>query len=164
MGGPAKTYWRHNGHKRLCSYLFFPQILKKHCCVNRFCYYFYGEVYSCTPWVKKRCHPNHGYNFTNSWSVSKILSLLQRPVNFQQYRYNVAHRTLSMLLHYLGKLKNQKFAILMHVKHVSNVTFYHLSNSCQPNIMKINVKINAMQNTNILLFVRLLSLRYWRNA
>jgi len=28
-----------------------------------------------------------------------------------------------MLLHYLGKLKNQKFAILMLVKHVSNVTF-----------------------------------------
>jgi len=28
-----------------------------------------------------------------------------------------------MLLHYLGKLKNQKFAILVHVKHVSNVLF-----------------------------------------
>jgi len=28
-----------------------------------------------------------------------------------------------MLLHYLGKLKHQKFALLMHVKHVSNVTF-----------------------------------------
>jgi len=27
-----------------------------------------------------------------------------------------------MLLHYLGKLKNQKFAILVHIKHVSNVT------------------------------------------
>ena len=66
-----------------------------------------------------------------------------------------------MLLHYLGKLKNKKFAILMHIKHVSNVTFYHLSNRCPPNIMKITVKINAMQNTNILLFfVRLLSLRY----
>jgi len=33
-----------------------------------------------------------------------------------------------MLLHYLGKLKNQKFAILMHAKHVSNMTVYHLSN------------------------------------
>jgi len=65
-----------------------------------------------------------------------------------------------MLLHYLGKLKNQKFAILMHVKHVSDVTFYHLSNMCLPNIMKINVEINTMQNTNILLFVRLLSVRY----
>ena len=27
-----------------------------------------------------------------------------------------------MLLHYLGKLKNQKFALLVHVKHVLNVT------------------------------------------
>jgi len=65
-----------------------------------------------------------------------------------------------MLLHYVEKRKNQKFAILMHIKHVSNVTFYHLSNGCLPNVMKINVKINTMQNTNILLFVRLLSLRY----
>jgi len=70
------------------------------------------------------------------------------------------HHTLSMLLLYLGKLKNQKFAILMHVKRVSNVTFYHLSNRCLPNIMKINVKINTMQNTNILLFVRSLSLTH----
>jgi len=69
-----------------------------------------------------------------------------------------------MLLHYLGKLKNHKFAILMHVKHVSNVTFYHLSNRCLPNVIKINVKINSMQNTNILLFVRSLPLTYWRNA
>jgi len=65
-----------------------------------------------------------------------------------------------MLMLYLEKLKNQKFAILVHVKHVSNVTFYHLSNRCLPNIMKINVKINAMQNTNILLFVRSLTLMY----
>jgi len=50
-----------------------------------------------------------------------------------------------MLLLYLGKLKNQKFAILMHVRHVSNATFYHLSNRCLPNVMKINVKINTMQ-------------------
>jgi len=35
-----------------------------------------------------------------------------------------------MLLHYLGKHKNQKLALLMHVKHVLklNVTFYYLSN------------------------------------
>ena len=30
---------------------------------------------------KKGCHPNHGYNFVNSWSICKILSLLQRAVN-----------------------------------------------------------------------------------
>jgi len=69
-----------------------------------------------------------------------------------------------MLLLYPEKLKNQKFAIVMHVKHVSNVTFYHLSNRYLPNIMKINVKINTMQNTTILLFVHSLSLTYWRNA
>jgi len=30
----------------------------------------------------KGCHPNHDYNFVNSWSICKILSLLQRAVNF----------------------------------------------------------------------------------
>jgi len=49
-------------------------------------------------------------------------------------------------------------------KHIWNVTFYHLSNRCLPTVMKINVKINTMQNTNILLFVRSLSSTYWRNA
>jgi len=49
-------------------------------------------------------------------------------------------------------------------KHISNVIFYLLSNRCLPNVMKINVKINIMQNTNILVFVRSLSLTYWRNA
>jgi len=40
------------------------------------------------PWVKKKgCHPIHGYNFVNSWSIYKILSLLQRAVNFQQNPY-----------------------------------------------------------------------------
>jgi len=113
---------------------------------------------------KKGCHPNHGYNFVNSWWICKILSPLQRAVNFQQNQYWVAHYTLSMLLLYLGKLKNQKFALCMHVKHVLSVAFYHLCNRCLPNVMKINVKINTMQNTNILLFVRSLSLTYWRNA
>jgi len=56
----------------------------------------------------------------------------------------VAH-ALSMLLLYLGKLKNQKFALCMHAKPVSSVTFYHLCNRCLPNVMKINVKINTMQ-------------------
>ena len=37
-----------------------------------------------TPWVKKWWHPNHGYNFVSSWSICKILSMLQRAVNFQQ--------------------------------------------------------------------------------
>ena len=33
---------------------------------------------------KKGCHHNHCYNFVNSWSICKILSLLQRTLNFQQ--------------------------------------------------------------------------------
>jgi len=113
---------------------------------------------------KKGCHPNHGYNFVNSWSICKILSLLQTAVNFQQNSYWVTHHTLSMLLHYIGKLKNQKFALCMHVKHVSSVIFYHLSNRYLPNVMKISAKINTVKNNNILLFVRLLSLTNWRNA
>jgi len=36
---------------------------------------------------KTGCHPNHGYHFVNSWLICKILSLLQRAVNFQQNRY-----------------------------------------------------------------------------
>jgi len=52
----------------------------------------------------------------------------------------------------------------MHIKHVSSVIFYHLSNRYLPNVMKISAKINTMQNINILLFVRLLSLMNWRNA
>jgi len=36
---------------------------------------------------QKRCHPNHGCNFVNSWSIYKILSLLQRALNWQQNPY-----------------------------------------------------------------------------
>jgi len=36
---------------------------------------------------KKGCHPNHGYNFVNFWRVCKILSPVQRAVNFQQNQY-----------------------------------------------------------------------------
>jgi len=54
-----------------------------------------------------------------------------------------------MLLHYLRKLKNQKLALCMQVKHVSSVTFYHLSNKYLPNVMKISANINTMQNINI---------------
>jgi len=52
----------------------------------------------------------------------------------------------------------------MHVKHVSDVTYYYLSKKCLLNVLKINVKINTVQNTNILLFVRSRSLTNWRNA
>jgi len=36
---------------------------------------------------QKRCHPNHSYNFVNSWWICQILSLQQRAVNFQQNLY-----------------------------------------------------------------------------
>jgi len=88
----------------------------------------------------KMCHPNLGYNFVNSWSICKILSLLQRALNFQPNRYLITHHTLSTLLHYFEKLKNQKFALSMHVKHVSSVTFYHLSNRYLPNVMHAKCK------------------------
>jgi len=45
------------------------------------------QVVVYTPWVKKGCHPNYGYNFANAWSICKILSLLQTAVNFQQNSY-----------------------------------------------------------------------------
>jgi len=58
-----------------------------------------------------------------------------------------------MLLHYRGKLKNKKFCTFMHIKHVSNVPFYHLSNRYLSNVMEISAKVNAMQNINISFFV-----------
>ena len=118
-----------------------------------------------TPWVKKGCHSNRGYNFVNSWWICKIFftavkssKLPTKPI------LGYPPHLKCVLRHYLGKLKNQKFCILNHAKHVSNVTFYHLSNRCLPNVLKINVKINTMQNTNILLFVRSPSLTNSRNA
>jgi len=68
-----------------------------------------------------------------------------------------------MLVHYLGKQKNQKFAHCMHVKHVSSVTFYQLSNRCLSNVMKISAKINTVQNNNILLFAGSLSINKVKN-
>jgi len=46
----------------------------------------------------------------------------------------------------------------MHVKHVSSVTFYCLSNRYLSNVMKISAMINTVQNINILLVVLSLSL------
>jgi len=64
------------------------------------------------------------------------------------------------LLHYVEKLKHQKFAILMHVKHVSSLTFFidYPTDKRNANVVKISAKLNTMQNINILLFVRSLSL------
>jgi len=52
----------------------------------------------------------------------------------------------------LENLKIRNLQILIHVKHVSNVTFHHLSNRWLPNIMKINVKINSMQKNQHFVF------------
>ena len=62
-----------------------------------------------------------------------------------------------MLLHYLGKLQIRNFALFMHVKHVSNVTFpffSFLSSIQQISVKwhKISAKINTMQNINIFSF------------
>jgi len=57
----------------------------------------------------------------------------------------------------LGNLKIRNFALRTR-KHVSNVTFYYLSNKNLSNVMKICAKINTVQNINILLIVRSLSL------
>jgi len=56
------------------------------------------------------------------------------------------------------KTKIRNFALFMHVKHVSDVTFYHLYDRYLSHIMKISAEINTMQNINILLFVHSLLL------
>jgi len=67
------------------------------------------------------------------------------------------HHTLSMLLLYFGKFEIRNFALFMHVKHVTNMILYHLSNRYLSNVMKISAKIDTMRYINILLFVRLKS-------
>jgi len=60
-----------------------------------------------------------------------------------------------MFLHYLGKLKNEKnytFRARKHVSnvtHISNVTFYHLSNIYLSNVVKMRANISTAQNINI---------------
>jgi len=64
-----------------------------------------------------------------------------------------------MLLHYLGKLK--KSEICTSHTHKTRFKCDFLSSVQQtkemPNVIKISAKINAMQNIDILLFVRSLS-------
>ena len=60
--------------------------------------------------------------------------------------------------YYLGQLKNENFALSKHVKHVSNVSLYNLSNTYMSNITKISAKCHNVQNVNIALFVHSLSL------
>jgi len=67
-------------------------------------------------------------------------------------------------MHVNSNRNSRSEEITSRAKHVSNVTFYHLSDRCLADVLKINVKINTMQNTSILLFVRSLSLTNSRNA
>ena len=84
----------------------------------------------------------------NSFTAAKTTKFPTKPI------LGYTHRTLSVLLHYRGKLTDQKFCILVHVKHVSNVTFYHLSDTYLSNVMKVSAKSNIMQNINIFIFVQ----------
>jgi len=63
-----------------------------------------------------------------------------------------------MLLHYLGKHKLRNFALFMHVKHVSSVTFViSPTDTCHSDVMKISAKINTVQITTFyFLFVHFL--------
>jgi len=64
----------------------------------------------------------------------------------------ISNNNVSMLLHYLGKFNIKNLALFVHVKHVSNVTFYHVSNRYPSKVMKISAKIHTMQNINIVFF------------
>jgi len=58
-----------------------------HSNINSYAMYSLNDIAQLHRESKKGCHPNHGYNFVNSWWTCKILSLLQRAVNFQQNSY-----------------------------------------------------------------------------
>jgi len=85
------------------------------------------------------------YNFVNdlqnSFTAAKNTKFPTKPI----LDYPPHLKYVCVLLDYVGKLKNQEYALCMHVKHVSSVTFYHLSNRYLPNVMKISAKINTMQ-------------------
>jgi len=72
---------------------------------------------------------------------AKSFSLLQRALNVQQNQLRT-HHTLAYLCYCitLENLQVRNFALLTHIKHVSNVTFYDLSNRYLPNVMKISAK------------------------
>ena len=45
---------------------------------------------------QKVIHQTHGDNFVSSKRIFKILSLLEKELNFQQKSYNTFHHTFSM--------------------------------------------------------------------
>ena len=104
---------------------------------------------------QKGCHPNYGYNFVNSRSIFKLLFAATKSTKFPTKLILGSPTCLKYVAALPRKLKNQKFALCMHVKHVSSVTFYRLSNRYLSNVMKISAKINTMQNNNMLHSVNL---------
>ena len=115
-------------------------------------FYLHGES-------NKVCHPNHGSKFVSSLSICKILSLLHRAVNF---------RTKLILgypphLKYVAALPWKTSKSEIYNSRVRKTCFKcdfvsSVQQTKMPKVMKISAKINTMQNINILLFVRSLSL------
>ena len=63
----------------------------------------YVSVLHCVS--KKVVHQPHGDKFVSSERIFKILSLLERELNFEQNPYNTSHHTFSMLLHYRAEVR-----------------------------------------------------------
>jgi len=56
-----------------------------------------------TLWVRKRDLYAYAHNFGRCWRIFEIFSLLNSSRNLQQTDCDIAHQTLSVLLHYLVK-------------------------------------------------------------
>ena len=63
-------------------------------------------LYHTTPCSKKGSHQTFGNNFLKSKQILTILSLQKRRQIFPTKLRNILHHTLSMFLHYLGKVSS----------------------------------------------------------
>jgi len=81
----------------------------------------------------------NGCNFVNFWSICKILSLLRKVLSFQQNAYCLPTTPELCCYNTLENLKNRKFSLIVHVKHVL-CDFYHLSNRYLSNVIKNTCK------------------------
>ena len=73
-----------------CAHIcFFHKYSKKHCCVNRLLLFSWWGIFMYTV-SQKRCHPNHGYNFVNSWSFSKFDNHIHITQPSAKYMYLIA--------------------------------------------------------------------------
>jgi len=84
-----------------------------------------------TPWVKKGVAPILKHSFVKCWPIFKNFSLLDSERNLQQKCCYISHRTLSVLLNYLEKLK---FSVIfwsqVSQNCYQNPIFTELMNSC----------------------------------